>query len=246
MYGHIVKIQTNEETYIIIYFPVGSWSLFQACDDTKTYAEMLEEERDGVNDFIKKNNIEVITVEEFEKDTITECEDGYPVQYPGKNQYVAFSNGIYMQVVQRYGTPRAASEPYPNLEAALPFETGNLILTRFKEVDILTGEPTSVSNVDNQYYPPMNNYPTGFRYTIDGTSIYGQFIQEPGLDSEYYWDVTIGGQYGTSVPAGWLMALQYIKDGAHVRLIVPSKSGHSYAQQKVYPYFYDIYRFSIY
>ena len=219
-------------------------AFFQACDDTKTYAEMLEEERDGVNDFIKKNNIEVITVEEFEKDTITECE--YPVQYPGRNQYVAFSNGIYMQIVQRYGTPRAASEPYPNLEAALPFETGNLILTRFKEVDILTGEPTSVSNVDNQYYPPMNNYPTGFRYTIDGTSIYGQFIQEPGLDSEYYWDVTIGGQYGTSVPAGWLMALQYIKDGAHVRLIVPSKSGHSYAQQKVFPYFYDIYRFSIY
>ena len=191
-------------------------AFFQACDDTKTYAEMLEEERDGVNDFIKKNNIEVITVEEFEKDTITECEDGYPVQYPGKNQYVAFSNGIYMQIVQRYGTPRAASEPYPNLEAALPFETGNLILTRFKEVDILTGEPTSVSNVDNQYYPPMNNYPTGFRYTIDGTSIYGQFIQEPGLDSEYYWDVTIGGQYGTSVPAGWLMALQYIKAHADI------------------------------
>ena len=56
-------------------------AFFQACDDTKTYAEMLEEERDGVNDFIKKNNIEVITVEEFEKDTITECEDGYPVSY---------------------------------------------------------------------------------------------------------------------------------------------------------------------
>ena len=34
-------------------------AFFQACDDTKTYAEMLEEERDGVNDFIKKNNIEV-------------------------------------------------------------------------------------------------------------------------------------------------------------------------------------------
>ena len=24
---------------------------FQSCDNTKTYAEMLEEERDGVNDF---------------------------------------------------------------------------------------------------------------------------------------------------------------------------------------------------
>ena len=27
---------------------------FQSCDNTKTYAEMLEEERDGVNDFINK------------------------------------------------------------------------------------------------------------------------------------------------------------------------------------------------
>ena len=41
-------------------------AFFQACDDTKTYAEMLEEERDGVNDFIKKNNIE-ITAREIQK-----------------------------------------------------------------------------------------------------------------------------------------------------------------------------------
>ena len=27
---------------------------FQACDDGKTYAEMLDEEKDGINDFIKK------------------------------------------------------------------------------------------------------------------------------------------------------------------------------------------------
>lgn len=220
-------------------------AIFQACNDPKTYAEMLEEERDGVNDFIKKNNIEVISVEEFERDTITKCEDGYPVKYPGKNQYVAFSNGVYMQIVQRYGTPRAETDPYPSLEAAAPFENGNLILVRFTETDVLAGNITTVSNVNNPY-PFLNNYPTGFRYTIAGTSIYGQFIKEPGLDSEYYWDLTIGGRYGTSVPAGWLMALQYVKDGAHIRLIVPSKSGHSFAQQKVYPFFYDIHRLSIY
>ena len=33
---------------------------FQSCDNTKTYAEMLEEERDGVNDFINKYNIFVL------------------------------------------------------------------------------------------------------------------------------------------------------------------------------------------
>lgn len=30
---------------------------FQACDDGKTYAEMLDEEKDGINDFIKKEGI---------------------------------------------------------------------------------------------------------------------------------------------------------------------------------------------
>ena len=29
---------------------------FQACDDTKTYAEMLEDEKKGIEDFIRKNN----------------------------------------------------------------------------------------------------------------------------------------------------------------------------------------------
>ena len=31
--------------------------------------------------------------------------------------------------------------------------------------------------------------------------------------------------YGTSVPAGWLVALKYVRDRAHVKLIVPSKMG---------------------
>jgi hypothetical protein len=34
---------------------------FQACDNSKTYAEMLEEEKDGINDFIKDRNIKVIS-----------------------------------------------------------------------------------------------------------------------------------------------------------------------------------------
>ena len=205
---------------------------FQSCDNTKTYAEMLEEERDGVNDFINKYNIQVISESEFLVDTITKCEP----DYPGYNQYVGFSNGVYMQIVKRFGTPRASS---------VPFENNNLILARFIEKDILTDSITLASNVDNPYLGFLNDYPAGFRYTVSGTTIYGQFVQEPGISSYYYYDYTIDGMYGTSVPAGWLMALQYVKDGAHVKLIVPSKSGHSIAQQKVYPYFYDIRELSI-
>ena len=38
---------------------------FQACDDGKTYAEMLDEEKDGINDFIKKNDFKIISQSEF-------------------------------------------------------------------------------------------------------------------------------------------------------------------------------------
>ena len=41
-----------------------------------------------------------------------------------------------MQIVKRYGNPRASSTPYPSLEAALPFTNNNLILTRYVEVEL--------------------------------------------------------------------------------------------------------------
>ena len=49
--------------------------------------------------------------------------------------------------------------------------------------------------------------------------------------------------YGTAIPSGWLIALPYLRNNAHVRLIVPSKMGHTTAQQYVNPYFYDIWKF---
>ena len=51
--------------------------------------------------------------------------------------------------------------------------------------------------------------------------------------------------YGTSVPAGWLVALKYVRDRAHVKLIVPSKMGQQQAMERVYPCYYDIHKFQI-
>lgn len=194
--------------------------LFQACDDTKTYAEMLEEEKDGVNAFIKSRNIKVISQAEFEaQDSTTNLE---------RNEYVAFSNGVYMQIVNKGAKSLTDT-----------FRTNNLILVRFTEVDIMTDSITTTSNVNNPV-EFRNYYPDGFRYTESGTNIYGQFIVEPGLGANMYQD------YGTSVPAGWLIPLKYVRDSASVRLIVPSKMGHQNAQQYVFPYYYDITKLTIY
>ncbi len=74
-----------------------------------------------------------------------------------------------------------------------------------------------------------------FRYAVTSSSIAGTFLQ--GYMLIYH---------GSSVPAGWLVPLNYIRDMAHVKLIVPSKMGHQTdAMQYVYPYFYDIRKYQI-
>ena len=75
-----------------------------------------------------------------------------------------------------------------------------------------------------------------FNYRVTSSSIAGQFTQ--GLMLSYY--------QTTAVPAGWLVPLAYVRDMAHVRLIVPSKMGHNTAMQSVYPYYYDIRKYQIY
>ncbi|MEG1562694.1 MAG: DUF4827 domain-containing protein [Bacteroides sp.] len=211
----------------ILFALLAVGSLFQSCSDTKTYAEMLDEEKGAVNAFIKKNGIQVISPEAFEKDTVTDT---------GKNQYVSFSNGVYMQIVNR----GLAGEKNK-------FKNNNVVLVRTVEVDLMKGDTTIASTVCNPAGFNAELYPDGFRYTDNGSTVYGQFLADTGLAATVGWGMNGQyAQYGTMVPAGWLLALKYIRSGAHVKLIVPSKMGHQQAQKQVFPYFYDVREFSIY
>lgn len=183
---------------------------FQACDDSKTYAEMLEEEDDAIAAFIRDNDIQVISQTEFfNNDSTTDV---------SKNEYVQLSSGVYMQIVDK-GSDNLADTVKNN----------DLILVRFMEYSILDKD-TSLSN--------LNAVETvdEFKYTVTSSSIAGIFMKG-GFMYSYY---------GSSVPAGWLVPLPYVRDMAHVKLIVPSKMGHSTAMQYVYPYFYDIKKYQIY
>lgn len=72
---------------------MAAGSLFQACDDSKTYAEQLEDEKREVSRFIRDNGINIISQDEFERnDTVTNLD---------RNEYVALSDGVYMQIVDR-------------------------------------------------------------------------------------------------------------------------------------------------
>lgn len=201
---------------------IAAGSLFQACDNSKTYAEMLEDEKNAVNKFIKDSAINVISLEEFERDTITDL---------SRNEYVAFSNGVYMQIVDRGN----ADDPEDT------FANNNVICARYLEKNIASNELTCLNVVLPEYINASDYYrsPLTFRYVNENSSAYGIVLSTP-LDYDYLWTAN---SYGTAIPGGWLLALPYLRDNAHVRLIIPSKMGHSISQQNVIPYYYDIWKF---
>lgn len=182
-------------------------AIFCACDETKTYAEKMEEEDDAIEAFIRDSSITVISQSEFyAKDSVTDV---------SKNEYVQLASGVYMQIVDK-GSENLADTIRPN----------EVVLVRFSEYSLFD-KMVTVSNLETPYMVDE------FRYTVTSTSIAGIFSTGT-VGAMYYY-------YGsTTVPAGWLAALAYIRDGAHVKLIVPHKMGHDRALSNVYPYFYDL------
>ncbi|MGI6793546.1 DUF4827 domain-containing protein [Bacteroides sp. KG68] len=195
--------------FFLALFAVGF--AFQACDNTKTYAEMLDDEKDAIKAFIKDSNIVVISQSEFyARDSTTDV---------SKNEYVQLASGVYMQIVDK-GSSNPADTIKPN----------DVILVRFEERGLMAvdGVKSYLSNLND---PTLVDE---FKYTVTSSSIAGIFTKGYMYLS-----------YGTSVPAGWLVALSYVRDGAHVKLIVPSKMGQKKAMQQVYPYYYDIHKIQV-
>ena len=182
-------------------------AIFCACDETKTYAEKMEEEDNAIEAFIRDSSITVISQSEFyANDSVTDV---------SKNEYVQLASGVYMQIVDK-GSENLADTIRPN----------EVVLVRFSEYSLFD-KMVTVSNLETPYMVDE------FRYTVTSSSIAGIFSTAT-VGAMYYY-------YGsTTVPAGWLAALAYIRDGAHVKLIVPHKMGHDRALSNVYPYFYDL------
>ena len=134
-----------------------------------------------------------------------------------RNEYVQLASGVYMQIVDK-GSTNPADTIKPN----------DLVLVRYEELNLQSGY--LMSNLDI----PIPDYLDEFKYTVTSSSIAGIFIKG-----------SMRLAYGTSVPAGWLVALKYVRDRAHVKLIVPSKMGQQQAMERVYPCYYDIHKFQI-
>ena len=142
---------------LLLFFSLLAFGyMFQACDNSKTYAEMLDEEKDAVNAFIKKHNIQTISESDFEA-------NGYKTDTT-KNEYVAFSNGVYMQIVDKgIVTDKPENDSIKN---------NNIVAVRFVEHDIKANDTTCFNVVlpGFENYPNYYTYPDVFRYVDNGTS----------------------------------------------------------------------------
>lgn len=137
---------------------VGLGMSFQSCDDSKTYAELKEEEREAIKRYIELNNIKVISEAEFQKqDSTTNLSD---------NEYVLFEeSGVYMQVVERGDGEVLTDGRYE-------------ILTRYWELVINEDgtADTISSNMNGNYYP----HPDEFKLTKSKSSLSASFVGSSG------------------------------------------------------------------
>lgn len=186
-----------------------------ACKEEETYARQKEQERLDINAFISDNGIQVITLDQFLRDTIT----NNPFSGPdfSKNEYVLFSDkGVYLQIIQR-GTGSLMSEG----------ERKNFT-ARYYEYDISNSD-TLTMNLFNT--SPESFYCSRVSDTYSASFISGVMFSSYGSAVPNGWIMTL--PYIKPNFIGELAA-------AKVRLIVSHNQGTQSAALNVNPRFYEI------
>lgn len=201
---------------------------YVSCENYETYADKKEAERDAINNFIAREGIQVINETQFKaQDETTDV---------SKNQFVFFDrNGVYMQIVREGCGEKLEENKQVN------------ILCRFMEKNILLDSILLRNDIQGWLTYNGETYDTSLyvdkmAVKRTGTTITASYIS--GMMYMFHGSA--------SVPAGWLVPLNYVKIGrpdpgnddeeeiSKVRLIVPHSQGSSDASANVYPCYYEI------
>ena len=197
-------------------------AVLSSCNDYETYGDKKEKERNAIAKFISDSSIVVITEDQFNQ-------QGYTTNLT-RNEFVRLDkSGVYMQIV-REGCGTKLQDG----------ETTRLVC-RFSEFDILDDTITVCNNDPELSYGGKSvvAIPDIIQVSRSSGSFTASF--ESGIMYSVY--------SSSSVPAGWLVPLTYIKVGrpqsmdeecAKVRLIVPHSQGHATASSNVIPCYYEI------
>lgn len=193
----------------------GLGLFFQSCNDTKTYAEMKEEERDAIKRFIELNEIKVIDEEQFaEQDSTTNV---------SANEYVLFDEtGVYMQVVER-GKGETLTDGRHE------------ILVRYVEERISvsgTTDTLSLNTISNLYA-----HPDEFILTKQDNSMSATFSVN-GAMYEAHSSAYVPS--GWLLPLNYLKVGRETSARSKIKLILPHSQGTSSASGSVFPCYYEI------
>ena len=189
--------------------------VLQSCNNGKTYAEMKEEEREAIKRFIEREDINVISFEQFqEQDSTTNVDE---------NQFVLFSEtGVYMQIVAEGNGERLKDGRYE-------------ILARYVEEQITSDGIDSLSwNTD--YGNSQMVYPDAMMLTKSGKSFSATFTS--GIMYTVWGTPYVPS--GWLIPFNYIKVGREISGRSKVRLIVPHSEGQSDASASVYPCYYEI------
>ena len=188
---------------------------FQSCDNSKTYAEMKEEEREAIKRFIELNEIKVISEDQFEEqDSVTNV---------GENEYVLFEEtGVYMQVVDRGN-------------GELLTDGRHEILARYVEARINEegGKDTLSLNTMANIYA----HPDEFVVTKDDRTLSASFSTGGAMHSTHSSTYVPSGWL---LPLNYLKVGREISGRSKIKLIVPHGQGTSTASGQVFPCYYEI------
>ena len=185
---------------------------FASCDDTVTYSEMKEKEREAVNAFIKEKGINIISFDEFvANDSTTDV---------ANNEYVLVDD-VYMQIV---------NNPVKKDPAAYTINDGDNIdlLVRYYEYNIQEDD-TITANLYAADADEMRVTNTSGTYKASFTS---------GVMMTVYQTSSV--PTGWLVPLRFLTFTRKQSNLAKVNIIVPHTKGTSNATTYVYPCLYQI------
>ena len=191
-------------------------SFLTSCkDDDITYAEQKEREAKQVRDWLDSHDIDVITLAEFLKDTITNNPETGPDTT--RNEYVLFEdNGVYMQIIRR-GEGRVIGT-----------DETRFMNARYLELYVATGDTLTMNyyqQVPDVFYVKR----TGGNYTASFQS--GIMARSYGSPVPNSWIMTM-----PFIKPGMLNG----SSAAKVRIITPHNQGTQLASQSVYPTYYEI------
>ena len=188
---------------------------FQSCDDSKTYAELKEEEREAIKRFIEVEGIKVI-----DEDTYTEQDS---VTNVANNEFVFFDeSGVYMQIIERG-------------KGEMLEDGRHEMLVRYVETQI--AEDGTIDTISLNTMANLYAHPDVFMLTKQKNSLSASFSGNGAMSS------THGSAYvpsGWLIPLNYLKVGREISARSKIKLIVPHSEGTSTASQQVVPCFYEI------